>query len=106
MITIDCVAIHRLQNVQLKAYTLFQKPNSLNILFPWRSGSLIPFMPLGKIPELGHGTLKALQGCLARTHNGTTPASWTCQDLIHVPRHEILASLEQMKSFEKSRFVD
>lgn len=88
-----------------KTNTPFQKPNSLNILFPWRSGSLIPFMPLGKIPELGHGTLKALQVCLAGTHDGITPASWTCRHLIHVPRHEILASLEQMKSFEKSRFV-
>jgi nucleotidyltransferase/DNA polymerase involved in DNA repair len=99
-----CAVIQKCSHTWLLT-NFFQKPNSLNILYPWRSGSLIPPMPLRKIPELGSGTLKALKRCLEHTHNGRSPDFWTCRDLVHVPRHAILEALAQVKSFEKSRYV-
>lgn len=38
-----------------------KKPNSLNILFPWRTCKLIHSMPLRKIPGLGSRTMKRIQ---------------------------------------------
>jgi len=81
-----------------------KKPNSVNILFPWRSGSLIPPMPLRKIPDLGNGTIKVLNACLQQTHHGRSPDFWTCRDLVQVPRHEILTCLERLNSSQLSRY--
>lgn len=55
-----------------------KKPDSLNILYPWRSGSVILPMPLRKIPELGHRKLAALKDCLQR-HHSHQPKFWTCR---------------------------
>lgn len=55
-----------------------KKPNSLNVLYPWRSGSVILPMPLRKIPELGHSTLRLLKTSLEQ-HHGTEPKFWTCR---------------------------
>ena len=83
---------------------IVQKPNSVNILFPWRSGSLIPPMPLRKIPDLGNGTIKVLNACLQQSHHGRSPDFWTCRDLVQVPRHEILTCLERLNSSQLSRY--
>mmetsp|Transcript_12180 Transcript_12180/g.17859 ORF Transcript_12180/g.17859 Transcript_12180/m.17859 type:complete len:317 (-) Transcript_12180:1392-2342(-) len=55
-----------------------QKPNSINILYPWRSNSVILPMPLRKIPELGSKTIKLLDPCLKENHR-LVPKFWTCQ---------------------------
>jgi DNA polymerase iota len=70
-----------------------KKPDSLSILYPWRSPQLISSMPLRKIPQLGSKTLQALKPCLERYHNRQAEF-WTCSDLLRVPRHEVLACLQ------------
>jgi DNA polymerase iota len=55
------------------------KPNSLNVLLPWRSSSIVLPMPLRKVPELGSRTLKALSPCLERVHCPRKPDFWTCR---------------------------
>jgi DNA polymerase iota len=40
------------------------KPKSTNLLYPWRSASLIYSMPLRKMNGVGHGTIRALEGCM------------------------------------------
>jgi DNA polymerase iota len=80
-----------------------KKPNSLSILYPWRSSDLVSSMPLRKIPQLGYATLKALKPCLERYHN-RQPEFWTCHDLTRVPRREVLACLRTMN--DGARLVD
>ena len=70
-----------------------KKPDSLSILYPWRSSHLMSSMPLRKIPQLGSKTLQALKPCLERYHNRQAEF-WTCSDLLRVPRHEVLACLQ------------
>lgn len=73
-----------------------KKPDSINILYPWRSGSVILPMPLRKIPELGHGTLRLLKECLKSYHK-TDPKFWTCSDLLRVPAQDVKTSLRSIK---------
>jgi DNA polymerase iota len=54
------------------------KPNSINVLYPWRSASVILPMPLRKIPDLGHASLKSLADCL-KSHHLREPKFWTCR---------------------------
>ena len=106
------------------------KPNSLNVLFPWRSASILLPMPLRKVPSLGNATLRALQSCLQCTHSGaggaidqklyflkndkesssqkqegaTTPkAFWTCHDLLKVPQWQIESCLQTLVTSSPSR---
>jgi DNA polymerase iota len=55
-----------------------KKPNSVNVLYPWRSSSILLSMPLRKIPDLGRSTLHLLKECLLKYH-GIEPKFWTCQ---------------------------
>ncbi|CAB9512816.1 DNA polymerase IV [Seminavis robusta] len=79
------------------------KPQSVNVLYPWRSSQLILSMPLRKIPDAGYKTLKLLHPALERFH-GTTASDnnnqnnktsfWTCRDLLELPRSEVTRCLE------------
>ncbi|KAL7567315.1 hypothetical protein ACA910_015689 [Epithemia clementina (nom. ined.)] len=86
------------------------KPNSLNVLYPWRSASVLLPMPLQKIPNLGRATLQSLQPCLLHAHasrpkkdqppqeqeeRSSPPAFWTCRDLLQVPQSQIQSCLQQ-----------
>jgi DNA polymerase iota len=73
-----------------------KKPDSLNILYPWRSGSVIVPMPLRKIPELGHGTFRLLKECL-KTYHTRDPKCWTCSDLLRVPIQQVKIALRNIK---------
>lgn len=70
-----------------------KKPKSCNILFPWRSLSIIDAMPLRKIPSLGSKTLRLIMPALARYNVQKDPMFWTCHDLLNVPQHAIQSCL-------------
>ncbi|KAL3923520.1 MAG: hypothetical protein SGILL_001610 [Bacillariaceae sp.] len=40
------------------------KPKAINVLLPWRTSELLYCMPLRKMPNVGHRTMKALEGAL------------------------------------------
>jgi nucleotidyltransferase/DNA polymerase involved in DNA repair len=42
------------------------KPKSVNILLPWRTATLMYCMPLRKIPNVGHRTMKVLHGAIRK----------------------------------------
>ena len=70
-----------------------RKPDSLNLLYSWRSSSIVAVMPLRKVPGLGSRTLRSLTDLLEK-HNGpkTEETSyWKCQDLLRIPKDEIAA---------------
>jgi DNA polymerase iota len=56
-----------------------KKPATVNVLFPWRSQSLLASMPLRMIPGVGRTTVKALQHCLEKNAVSSQPNFWTCQ---------------------------
>lgn len=76
------------------------KPSSVNVLYPWRAPPLIASMPLRKIPDAGHRTIKLLNPALEAFHySGTQRESkktdfWTCQDLLSLPVSEVKRVLE------------
>jgi DNA polymerase iota len=75
-----------------------KKPKSCNILYPWRSASMIANMPLRRIPDLGSKTLWSMSAVL-KQYNGDKEDNgaefWTCRDLLRVPRHAIQSCLEK-----------
>mmetsp|Transcript_4571 Transcript_4571/g.6701 ORF Transcript_4571/g.6701 Transcript_4571/m.6701 type:complete len:354 (+) Transcript_4571:76-1137(+) len=79
-----------------------KKPDSCNILYPWRAKTIILNMPLRRVPGLGSRTLSSLSSCLLN-HNEkrTEEAFWTCRDLLNVPRHAIISSLSERESFKQ-----
>mmetsp|Transcript_12845 Transcript_12845/g.23256 ORF Transcript_12845/g.23256 Transcript_12845/m.23256 type:complete len:398 (-) Transcript_12845:1526-2719(-) len=81
-----------------------KKPDSLNVLFPWRSSEIILPMPLRRIPDLGYGTLKALSPFLEKFNQDRSMPKekfWTCRDFLKVPRHAIVSCLMTLKSFDE-----
>lgn len=57
-----------------------QKPKSINVLYPWRAPQLISDMPLRKIPDAGHKTIKLLKPALEKFHGPIgTGSFWTCR---------------------------
>jgi DNA polymerase iota len=68
-----------------------RKPNSLNLLYSWRSSSIVNVMPLRKVPGLGSRTLRSLTHLLEKHNGANLGAYWTCQDLLRIPRDEIAA---------------
>ena len=64
-----------------KIASSLKKPNGLSILYPWHASSLIPSMPLRKVPLLGHSTLKALEPCLQQYNHDKRDNGdfWTCR---------------------------
>lgn len=63
-----------------------KKPNSINLLYPWRASSILEKMPLRKIPQLGKRTLAILNDCLVEEHKlysnhdcQEEEAFWTCR---------------------------
>ena len=60
-----------------KLATGLQKPNSINILYPWRSANFMESMPLRKLHGVGRGTIKALDECLELHSVGPRPDFWT-----------------------------
>ena len=72
-----------------------RKPDSLNLLYSWRSLSIVNVMPLRKVPGLGSRTLRSLTDLLEQ-HNGPKTEErsyWKCQDLLRIPKDEITAIL-------------
>lgn len=89
-----------------------RKPDSLNVLYPWRASSIIDVMPLRKIPGLGSRTLKSLEKCL-REHNSRSSDKdspyWTCSDLLRVPHQKVVASCGEQQSnilLQRCRGID
>jgi hypothetical protein len=62
-----------------KLATDLQKPDSVNLLYPWRSANFMPSMPLRKLNKVGNGTIKALDQCLELHSTGPKPQFWTIQ---------------------------
>jgi nucleotidyltransferase/DNA polymerase involved in DNA repair len=65
-----------------KIASSLKKPNGLVVLYPWRASSLVYSMPLGKVPQLGRTTLKALEPCLQYYNHGKQQQNggfWTCR---------------------------
>ena len=60
-----------------KLATGLQKPDSINILYPWRSANFMESMPLRKLHGVGRGTIKALDECLELHSVGPRPEFWT-----------------------------
>lgn len=70
-----------------------RKPDSLNLLYSWRSSSIVNVMPLRKVPGLGSRTLRSLTNLLEK-HNGPQKEGtsyWKCQDLLRIPKAEVAA---------------
>ena len=74
-----------------------KKPNSCNILFPWRSSTIIGTMPLRRIPDLGSRTLRSIIPILKEYNRDQDPKFWTCTHLLNVPRHAFHSCLERDK---------
>jgi len=74
-----------------------KKPNSCNILFPWRSRTIIDTMPLRRIPDLGSRTLRSIIPILKKYNRDQDPEFWTCAHLLNVPRHALHSCLERDK---------
>ena len=74
-----------------------KKPNSCNILYPWRALRMIDTMPLRRIPDLGSRTLRSIIPALKQYNGEKDPDFWTCRDLLNVPRHAIQSCLEKDK---------
>jgi len=70
-----------------------RKPNSMNLLYPWRSQQLINCMPLRKIPHLGSRTLKKFQLALEDYFQDKLRKFWTCNDFLKCPKQLIVSSL-------------
>ena len=85
------------------------KPHSINILYPWRSSSLLASMPLRKIPDAGHRTIQLLKPVLEQFHSKDTTVGsssnsssetidrkiWTCRDLLRLPKAKVKRVLER-----------
>ena len=88
-----------------------RKPDSLNVLYSWRASSIVNAMPLRKVPGLGSRTLRSLTGLLEK-HNGTKldeSSYWKCQDLLRVPRDDIIDICGDERSeilYERCRGID
>uniref|UniRef100_A0A6U5M9N7 UmuC domain-containing protein n=1 Tax=Corethron hystrix TaxID=216773 RepID=A0A6U5M9N7_9STRA len=79
-----------------------KKPDSLNVLYPWRSMNILESMPLRKIPQLGSQTLKILNECLEEENQSRTKRDdhwWTCRDLLSVPQYKVVNCLKKSKQF-------
>jgi nucleotidyltransferase/DNA polymerase involved in DNA repair len=80
-----------------------KKPHSVNALYPWSAPYLVSNMPLRKIPGVGHRNMKVLRSGLERilgdsgntTGNGESRC-WTCQDLLRIPRVELMQCLRNV----------
>jgi nucleotidyltransferase/DNA polymerase involved in DNA repair len=48
------------------------KPKAINLLFPWRSSDLMYGMPLRKMNNVGHRTMRALEGALLTQEASTS----------------------------------
>ena len=86
-----------------KLATGLQKPNSVNILYPWRSSNFMEAMPLRKLHGVGYRTIKALDECLELHSIGPRPDFWTIRDLLRLPRNRIAECLESLATFTKTR---
>ena len=74
-----------------------KKPKSCNILYPWRTKTIINEMPLRRIPDLGSRTLRSIVPLL-ETFNGTKdPEFWTCRDLLKVPQYLLQQEISRDK---------
>ena len=77
-----------------------RKPATVNLLYPWRSQTLLAAMPCRKLPGLGRSMMKALQPCLEREHaddertQHTTTTPWTCRHLMQVPLPQLASALQ------------
>lgn len=91
-----------------------RKPNSINMLYPWRAREIISGMPLRKIPGLGSNTFRSLEASL-KEHNAPATSHWTCSDLLRVPRRAVAAAcgdeqcdllLQRCQGIDPVRIVD
>jgi hypothetical protein len=89
----------------LAKLSVIQKPETVNVLLPWRSPDLLYFMPLRKMHEIGSRTYRALsQAVLPVTSDGTKTSSApniTVHDFLQVPREKIVDALLIMLQREK-----
>jgi len=82
------------------------KPNSVNVLFPWRSSQLLYSMPLRKMHRIGRATAKAVENQIAQEEitwgypNGHSPDATskehritTVLDLLELPRSSLRDSI-------------
>jgi Nucleotidyltransferase/DNA polymerase involved in DNA repair len=77
-----------------------RKPFSCNVLYPWRSHTIIETMPLQRVPEVGSRTLNALKPLLEKFHVGKRPEFWMCRDLLDIPQHAIQSCLKLNQNTE------
>ena len=74
-----------------------KKPKSCNILFPWRSSSIIHNMPLRRVPDLGSRTLRTMIPTLQQYNREQDPDFWTCSHLLNVPRRALQLCMKRDK---------
>ncbi|GFH58278.1 DNA polymerase iota [Chaetoceros tenuissimus] len=74
-----------------------KKPKSCNILYPWRTKTIINDMPLRRIPDLGSRTLRAILPLLERFNGTKDPEFWTCRDLLKVPQYLLQQEISRDK---------
>lgn len=90
-----------------------QKPNSVNVLYPWRTSALLYNMPLRKLNDIGYRTMKALGGAIRskwsdEMSSGQEPQILgaskitTVSDLLKLPRESIVQSLQGLHSLQNS----
>jgi nucleotidyltransferase/DNA polymerase involved in DNA repair len=77
-----------------------RKPFSCNVLYPWRSHSIIETMPLRRVPDIGSKTLNALKPLLEKFHGDRHPEFWTCRDLLDIPQYAIQSCLKRNQNAE------
>jgi len=68
-----------------------QKPNSLNVLYPWRAHNIIEKMPLRRIPGIGSNTFRALLPCLEKYNDRKATSKeqyWKCRLSIYTIKFE------------------
>ncbi|KAG7355978.1 impB/mucB/samB family protein [Nitzschia inconspicua] len=81
------------------------KPNAINVLFPWRTADLLHRMPLRKMPNVGHRTMKVLdrairEECREKQENELI----TVGDLLRLPKETIVTCLSGMNQGISSEF--
>eukprot|EP00979_Chaetoceros_neogracilis_P012978 scaffold3588_cov244-Chaetoceros_neogracile.AAC.2 len=74
-----------------------KKPKSCNILFPWRSNSIIHNMPLRRVPDLGSRTLHSIIPILQKYNREQDPDFWTCSHFLNIPRRALQSCMTRDK---------
>ena len=88
-------------NPLLSKLSVISKPKTVNLLLPWRSPQILYSMPLRKVNEIGSRTHRAISQMIHGSSGGNSKQMITVQDLLKLPREQIVEALLTMVQFEQ-----